>query len=70
MTADARGNPPHDTTGPASLQDDIFAACARARREGDWQIAEILLQALEAIDSRDRGDAVADDESHRPAGPR
>lgn len=42
---------------PPSLEDEISAAFRRACRERDWEIAEYLFQALEAIARRD------DDES-------
>ena len=35
------------------LQDDISAAFTRACQERDWEVAEFLFQALEAIAGRD-----------------
>lgn len=37
------------------LQDEIFAAFERACREGDVDVAEHLLRALETIGRRQRG---------------
>jgi hypothetical protein len=42
-----------------TLSDDITAAFGRACREKDWQIAEFLLQALEALSERDQADEQA-----------
>lgn len=39
----------------ATLADDVTAAFERACREKDWQTAEFLLQALEALSDRDQG---------------
>jgi hypothetical protein len=39
-----------------SLGDDVFAAFERACKEGDLQIAEHLLQALETLDRRERAE--------------
>lgn len=36
-----------------SLEDDIAAAFNRACRERDWELAEFLFQALEAISKRE-----------------
>lgn len=38
---------------PGSLDDDISAAFQRACRERDWEVAEFLFQALEAIARRE-----------------
>lgn len=38
---------------PRSLEDDISAAFTRACRERDWDIAEFLFQALQAIAERE-----------------
>ena len=39
-----------------TLEDDITCAFARACAEGDLEVAEFLLQALEAIAHRQGGD--------------
>ena len=41
---------------PASLEDEISATFNRACHERDWEIAEYLFQALEAIARRDGDD--------------
>lgn len=41
--------------GP-SLRDDILAAFERACRERDFELAELLMQALEAMARRDGND--------------
>lgn len=38
---------------PRSLEDDVSAAFDRACRERDWDVAEYLFQALEAIAHRE-----------------
>lgn len=38
---------------PSTLEDDISAAFGRACRERDWELAEFLFQALEAIARRE-----------------
>lgn len=39
-----------------SLEDDVTKAFSRACRERDWEVAEYLFQALEAISKRDGDD--------------
>lgn len=41
----------------ASLEDEVSMAFERACREHDWEIAEFLFQALEAIARREGQDA-------------
>lgn len=43
-----------------SLQEDIARAFRRACRERDWEVAEFLLQALEAIAAREGDESVLD----------
>jgi hypothetical protein len=43
----------------SSLADDISAALQRACREGDMQVAEHLLRALETMASREEAEASA-----------
>ena len=45
---------------PRSLQEDIARAFRRACRERDWEAAEFLLQALEAIAAREGDDSALD----------
>lgn len=45
---------------PLSLQDEIARAFGRACRERDWDVAEFLLQALEAIAERERDESKVD----------
>lgn len=40
-------------SAPRSLEDDISAAFTRACLERDWEIAEFLFRALEAIAQRE-----------------
>lgn len=40
-----------------TLEDDIAAAFSRACREHDWECAEFLFQALEAIAKREGDDS-------------
>lgn len=45
---------------PRSLQDEVARAFRRACRERDWEVAEFLLQALEAIAAREGDESVLD----------
>lgn len=45
---------------PRSLEDDVSIAFDRACRERDWEVAEYLFQALEAIARREGDDCRVD----------
>lgn len=45
---------------PRTLEHDIARAFRRACREREWEVAEFLLQALEAIAAREGDDTVLD----------
>ena len=45
---------------PRSLQDDVARTFRRACRERDWEVAEFLLRALEAIVEREGDESVLD----------